>query len=310
MVRDDAIDILVDLTGHIGGNRLLAFARKPAPIQVTYLGYQNTTGMSAIDYRLTDERADPPGMTERFYSERLVRLPRAFFCFLPDERSPDVSPPPALERGYVTFGSFNRFAKVMPEVLDAWFRILAQVPNSRLMVLASPGGDVERRLHALAIAQGIDPKRVELRDQRPWLDYMKLFAEVDIALDPFPLNGHTTTCDAIWMGLPVIMLEGRSYASRFGGSVLANVGLTDLIADSVDDYVALAVAWAANLPRLERLRGELRPRMAASPLLDFVGFTRYLEAAYRNMWLAWLGQSSPASWATMEGSAGGGSFAE
>ncbi len=291
-IRADAIDILVDLTGHIGGNRLLAFARKPAPIQVTYLGYQNTTGMSAMGYRLSDARADPPGMTDRFYSERLVRLPRAFFCYRPDGNAPAVSPPPARERGHITFGSFNNFAKVGPDVIDAWLRILARVPNSRLMVLASRGGDVERRLHALAAGQGIEPARIELFDKRPRAEYVMLVAQADIALDPFPFNGHTTSCDAVWMGLPVVMLEGCSYASRFGGSVLANVGLTDLIARTVHEYVERAVACAVDLPRLERLRGELRGRMAASPLLDFAGFTRHLEAAYRDMWLAWCGPAN------------------
>jgi predicted O-linked N-acetylglucosamine transferase (SPINDLY family) len=285
-VRNDQIDILVDLSGHMGRTRLLAFARRPAPVQVTYLGYQNTTGMSAMDYRLTDLRADPPGLTDTFYTEKLVRLPRAFFCYQPFD-APAVTPLPALESGYVTFGSFNNFAKVMPEALDAWLKILARVPNSRLLCLAYRGGYLERHLHDLTAERGIDPARIELCDKRFRQDYLMLVQRADIALDPFPFNGHTTTCDAIWMGVPVVMLEGNSYASRFGGSVLANVGLEKLITRSVEDYIDRAVELASDLDGLSRLRSELRATMAASPLLDFKGFTRNLEQAYRQMWIDW-----------------------
>ncbi len=287
MVRDDRIDILVDLAGHIGGNRLLVFARKPAPIQVTYIGYQNTTGMTAMDYRLTDERADPPGLTDRYYTERLVRLPRAFFCYKPLDEAPKVTPLPARDAGFVTFGSFNNLIKVTPQVIATWHEILARVPRSRLLVLANRGGYVERRLHELAAARGIDPTRIELFDKCASADYLRLQQRADIALDPFPFNGHTTTCDSIWMGLPVVMVEGGMYASRFGGSVLANVGLEDLIARKPSQYVDIAVALASDFERLTDLRLNLRARMAASPLLDHQGFTRNLESAYRRMWLDW-----------------------
>ncbi len=286
MVRDDRIDILVDLSGHMGWTRLLVFARKPAPVQVTYIGYQNTTGMSAMDYRLTDDHADPPGVTDPFYTEQLVRLPRAFFCYKAGA-TPPTTPPPALENGYVTFGSFNNFAKVMPEVIETWLKILSRVPRSRLMVLAYRGGYLERHIHELAAQRGIDPDRIELFDKRWRQEYLQLVAQADIGLDPFPFNGHTTTCDSIWMGVPVVMLEGQTYASRFGGSVLANVGLAHLIARSVEDYIDLAVDLAGDIDRLSQLRGELRPRMAASPLADFAGFTRNLEQAYRRMWVDW-----------------------
>jgi protein O-GlcNAc transferase len=288
-VRADRIDILVDLTGHVGGNRLLMFARKSAPVQVAYLGYQNTTGMSAMDYRLTDERADPPGRSDDFYTEKLVRLPRSFFCYRPPDEAPPVGPLPALASGRVTFGSFNNFAKVGPRVIDAWFEILDGVPNSRLLVLACRGSSVEGRLRTLARERGIDPARIELFDQRPIADYLRLVAEADIALDSFPFNGHTTTCDSIWMGVPVVMLEGQSYASRFGGSVLANVGLEDQIVPSADRYVRRVIELAGDLAGLARLRDSLRSRMAASPLLDFAGFTRNLEQAYRTMWQTWCG---------------------
>ncbi|HEV3136534.1 MAG TPA: hypothetical protein VGZ26_01495, partial [Pirellulales bacterium] len=287
IVRADQIDILVDLTGHISNQRLLIFARKPAPIQVTYLGYQNTTGMTAMDYRLTDERADPPGVTDPFYTERLVRLPRSFFCYRPPDEAPPVAPPPALDAGYVTFGSFNNFAKVSPGAIDAWLQILARVPRSRLLVLANRGGYLERHLHALAQQHGVDSTRIELRNKLPTAEYLRLIAQADIALDPFPFNGHTTTCDSIWMGVPVVMLQGNTYASRFGGSVLGNVGLDPLITRSAEQYVDAAVELAGDLDALARMRGELRGRMADSALLDFRGFTGNLEQVYRQMWNTW-----------------------
>ncbi len=290
-VRADAIDILVDLTGHIAGNRLLVFARKPAPIQVTYIGYQNTTGMSAMDYRLTDAWADPPGVTDAYYTEELVRLPRSFFCYRPSDDSPPITPLPARETGRITFGSFNNFAKVGPRVVDTWLEILERVPDSRLLVLARGGGSLQDRIAALADARGVDPTRIEFRDKRPREAYLQLLREADIALDPFPFNGHTTTCDLIWMGVPVVMLAGQTYASRFGGSVLRNVGLEHLIADTSQRYIALAVALAADLPQLAQWRDALRPRMADSALLDFQGFTHNVEAAYRQMWLTWCRQA-------------------
>jgi protein O-GlcNAc transferase len=295
LVRADAIDILVDLTGHIAGSRLLAFARKPAPVQVTYIGYQNTTGMSAMDYRLTDERADPSGVTDKYYTEKLVRLPRAFFCYQPAAEAPALTPLPALSAGRVTFGSFNNFNKVTPEALRAWMQILARVPDSRLLVLTYFSDDTARRLEELAPSHHVDPRRIEICHNRPRDEYYRLVAQADIALDPFPFNGHTTTCDAIWQGVPVVKLEGQMYASRFGSSVLTNVGLDELITHSVDEYVDAAVRLAGDLERLTALREQLRPRMADSPLLDFQGFTRHVEAAYRQMWIDWCTRSQQGS---------------
>jgi predicted O-linked N-acetylglucosamine transferase (SPINDLY family) len=291
IVRDDRIDILVDLNGHMGWNRLPTFARRPAPVQVTYIGYQNTTGMSAMDYRLTDDWADPPGLTDAHYTEQLWRLPRAFFCYQPFE-TPASSSLPFSQNGHLTFGSFNNFAKVGPEVIDAWLEILSRVPQSRLIVLAYRGGYLERHFHELAGLRGIDADRIELFGKCWRKDYLQQVARADIALDPFPFNGHTTTCDAIWMGVPVVMQAGQTYVSRFGGSVLRNVGLDDLIAASTDDYIGRAVTLAGDVDRLTSLRGELRPRMAASPLLDFVGFTRNLEQAYREMWQRWCASAT------------------
>ena len=287
MIRDDRIDILVDLTGHIDGHRLLVFARKPAPIQVTYLGYQNTTGMSAMDYRLTDERADPPGLTDGNYTETLIRLPRSFFCYRPPDDAPPITPLPARTSGQVTFGSFNNFSKVNRAVFAAWWKILQRVPQSRLLVLADGAAAIERLIHESASAAELDPQRIEVFDRRPTHEYLQLIQQADVALDPFPFIGHTTTCDSIWMGVPIVMLEGQTYASRFGGSVLAHVGLTRWIADSVEHYVDWAVELASDLDALAQLRSELRGRMRDSALMGYPGFTRDVEQAYRQMWFTW-----------------------
>jgi protein O-GlcNAc transferase len=288
----DRIDILIDLTGHLPGNRLLAFARQPAPIQVTYLGYQNTTGLSAMNYRLTDEFADPAGMTDRYYTEALVRLPRAFFCYQPLSEAPNPGVLPALARGHVTFGSFNKFAKVTPEALSAWAQVLARVPGSRMIILAEAGHQVARRVHEFFAREGVSPDRVEIAGPRPRRDYLLLNQQVDITLDSFPFNGHTTICESLWMGVPAIVLVGQTYASRFGGSALVHLGLNDLIADSSAKYVDIATKLAVDLQRLMRLRGDLRGMMLASPLLDARGFTRNLEAVFRQMWTEWCARRS------------------
>jgi predicted O-linked N-acetylglucosamine transferase (SPINDLY family) len=286
MVRDDKIDILVDLAGHIGGNRLLVFARKPAPVQVTYIGYQNTTGMSAMDYRLTDDWSDPPG-TDKFYTEKLVRLPRSFFCYRPSPDAPAVNALPALAAGHLTFGSFNNFAKVTPAVLAAWSRILAAVPGSRIIILANAADSLRQYLASTFQQHGVDAQRWTLVDRCPRAEYLERIRSVDIALDPFPFGGHTTTCDALWQGVPVVSLAGGMYAARFGSSALVTLGLNELVASSVDEYVNIAVRSAGDIERLAILRASLRERMAASPLLDFAGFTRNLEAAYCEMWTTW-----------------------
>jgi predicted O-linked N-acetylglucosamine transferase (SPINDLY family) len=289
LVRRDQIDILVDLTGHIGGSRLLAFARRPAPVQVTYIGYQNTTGMQAMDYRLTDGYADPAGQTDSLHTERLVRLPRSFFCYQPSPEAPPVEPLPALRGGYVTFGSFNNFQKIHSEVLEAWAGILRQVERARLVMIVGHAPQAAGRVHEFFAAHGIERQRIDLVPRLSREEYLQRIASVDIALDPFPFNGHTTTCDCLWQGVPVVTLSGQTYLSRFGGSGLATLGLDDWIASSKEQYVAIAVAKAADLPGLSSLRESLRQRMAASVLLDHAGFTRRLEAAYRSMWTTWCG---------------------
>jgi len=284
-IRADRIDILVDLTGHIGGgNRMQLFARKPAPIQVTYLGYQNTTGMQAMDYRLTDAYADPPGETDALHTERLVRLPESYFCYRPSDYAPPVAPLPAEANGYVTFGSVNAFPKVTPQVLATWAEILRRVPGSKLVVRADMTPSLEKRLFETFAAEGIASERLELVNRLPRPQYLELISRLDIALDPFPFNGHTTTCDSLWQGVPVLTLSGNSYVTRFGGSGHATLGLPELITQSREEYVEAAVALASDRERLIRYRTTLRERMAASPLLDFAGFTRKLEDAYRAMW--------------------------
>jgi predicted O-linked N-acetylglucosamine transferase (SPINDLY family) len=292
LVREDQIDVLVDLAGHIGGNRLLVFARKPAPVQVTYLGYQNTTGMRAMDYRLTDAWADPPGASDAYYTERLVRLPRSFFCYLPSPAAPPVSPLPALERGYVTFGSFNNFSKVTPQVLAAWARLLAATPNARLAILTTVTESLKMALADALARLDVASHRIELHHRRPRAGYLELISSVDIALDPFPFNGHTTTCDALWQGVPVLTLAGSTYHSRFGSSAHVNLDLADWIATSPDQYVEIGARRAAEVDQLAVLRSTLRERMAASALLDHRGFTRNLEAAYRQMWVDWCAADS------------------
>ena len=254
LAREDKIDILVDLAGHIRDNRLLAFARKPAPIQVSYLGYQNTTGMSAMDYRLTDLHADPPGTSDAFYSEKLVRLPRSCFCYLPPQGAPDVNELPALTSGHVTLGWFNDIAKTTPQAIDTWARILTAIPTARLLVLGYRGGVFENRIHDAMTAAGVEQARVELLDHCSPDEYLRLHHRVDIALDAFPFNGHTTICNALWMGVPSVVREGASYASRLGGTALVNLGLEDLIARSSDEYVEIVARLAADLDRLSELR--------------------------------------------------------
>ncbi len=287
LVRHDRIDILVDLTGHLSEHRLFVFARKPAPVQVTYIGYQNTTGMLAMDYRLTDDWSDPPGSTDRLHTERLVRIPGSFFTYLPSADAPPVTALPAMTNRLITFGSLNNYLKVTPQVLTTWAQILAAVPRSRLILQARVAQEVRDQIRSIFERQGVSTDRIEVAGRRSRAEYLKLINRVDIALDPFPFNGHTTTCDCLWQGVPVVSLAGQTYASRFGSSALVNLDLQDLIADTREGYLDIARHLAADLDRLARLRGELRERMRASILLDAVGFTRKLEAAYRRMWTDW-----------------------
>jgi predicted O-linked N-acetylglucosamine transferase (SPINDLY family) len=289
-IRDDQIDILVDLNGHTGHNRLLVFARKPAPLQITWLGYPNTTGLSAMDYRLTDGFADPVGMTEHLHSEKLVRLPECFSCYQAPREAPEVSELPAREKGYVTFGSFNNLAKITREVMAVWARILLAVPGARLTLKNPALGEItaQQMVRKAFTELGIAPERLELLGHDPSPSaHLERYRGIDIGLDSFPYNGTTTTCEALWMGVPVVVLAGRTHAGRVGVSLLSNLGLTEFIAHAPEEYLATAVRWANDLERLSALRKELRSRMAASRLMDGPGFTKKLEQAYRGMWEEW-----------------------
>jgi predicted O-linked N-acetylglucosamine transferase (SPINDLY family) len=284
-IAADRIDILVDLAGHTRGNRLAVFQRKPAPVQVTWIGYPNTTGMDTVDYRITDAIADPPGEDDRLHAETLVRLPHGFLCYRPPDGAPAVPPRPiaTAEPGEVTFGSFNNLTKIGPAVIAAWSRILHRVPRSRLLLKAAGLGSprARDRLHGEFAAQGVAPERVALLATTATRDaHLASYGQVDIALDSFPYNGTTTTCEALWMGVPVVALRGNRHAARVGASLLHRLGLDDLVAADIDGYVAIACALAADAARVVRLGTELRARMLGSPLCDAAGFVRDLEAAY------------------------------
>jgi predicted O-linked N-acetylglucosamine transferase (SPINDLY family) len=283
LIRRDAIDILIDLGGHTAGNRLLVLARKPALVQVTHFGYPNTTGMRAVDYRLTDSVTDPPG-TDASYTENLVRLPGVAWCWGPPENAPEPGPPPRVRNGFVTFGSLNNPAKVTDEVVGVWARILHAVAGSKLLLLSGRLTEARRRFEDLFAGHGIAPDRLRLEPRQSTERYYTLWAEADIGLDPFPYNGGVTTPDALWMGVPVVALAGASYRARQGLRVLGTVGFGDWVADTIDAYVELAVRKAADVGGLTEPRASLRERLRTSPQCDAVTFTRQLEDAYRRMW--------------------------
>jgi predicted O-linked N-acetylglucosamine transferase (SPINDLY family) len=289
-VRGDGIDILVDLAGHTGAKvRLPALLQKPAPLQVSWLGYPNSTGISSIDYRLTDADADPAGEGDRWYSERLVRLPDGFLCYQPPVDAPEPAPAPLLHNGFVTFGSFNILPKLSASTVALWAELLREVPDARLLLKCHPLGDQRTRERVLRLFArfGVDPRRLTLLPVVPAQEHLALYREIDLALDPFPYNGTTTTCEALWMGVPVLTLTGDSHAGRVGTSLLKRVGLPELVARDTGEYLAIARSLAADRDRLSRYRGELRQMMAASPLCDGELFARNVEAAYRAIWRSW-----------------------
>jgi protein O-GlcNAc transferase len=289
-IRADGIDILVDLAGHTANNRLRVFARKPAPVQVTWLGYPNTTGLEAIDYRLVDAVTDPVGEADAWASETLVRLEGGFLCYGALKDVPEPTAPPCLNTGTVTFGSFNNPAKVSAATLDVWAKLLSRLPQARLLLKGKSFADATTRALFLARLgeRGVATERVELVAwQAGTTAHLALYHRVDIALDPFPYNGTTTTCEALWMGVPVVTLQGDRHAGRVGASLLTQIGLTALIANSVEEYLENAVALARNPERLSDLRRILRPRMAASPLCDAPAFARKMESAFRTMRQHW-----------------------
>lgn len=292
-IRDERIDILVDLAGHTAGNRLGVFARKPAPVQVTWLGYLNTTGLTAMDWRITDANADPSD-AEAFYSERLLRLPDSQWCYRPFEGMPHLHALPALTNTHVTFGSFNNVAKVTDEALALWSRVLRRVDNSRLLMVGVPEGWARRRITSLLHEHGVEADRLTFMGKIPLEDYWHAFPLADIALDSFPYNGGTTTCDALWSGLPVVTLSGGNSASRGGRSLLATLGKPEWIAATPGEFADIACELAENLQALARTRATLRQQMESSPLRDEKTFTLNLEQAYRRIWRSWTEESGRA----------------
>ena len=279
----DRIDILVDLSLHMAHNRLLVFARKPAPVQVTYLGYCASTGLDAIDYRLSDPYLDPPDSDLSVYTEQTIRLPETYWCYGAAGAAPDPSPPPSIQTGTITFGCLNNFAKVSRGALDVWAEILQAVPNSRLILHAYPGSHRDE-VRARFTSHGVSPDRLEFLSKQSWPDYVCTYNRIDIALDPFPYGGGITTCDALWTGVPVVSLIGQTAVGRGGKSILSNIGLAELAAQTAEQYVQIAINVAGDTARLKELRSTLRQRMRQSPLMDGAKFARNIEAAYRLMW--------------------------
>jgi predicted O-linked N-acetylglucosamine transferase (SPINDLY family) len=289
-VRRDRIHILVDLAGHTSENRLLVFAHRPAPVQVTWLGYPGTTGMPVIDYRLTDDIADPPGESDKYHSESLIRLPQGFLCYGPPKDAPEVSGLPARRNGCITFGSFNNLPKINPEVIGLWSRLLHQVVDSRLVLKSKQFADehVRQRFLALFFDCGVAAERVTLLPRvASTAGHLSLYHQVDIGLDPFPYNGTTTTCEALWMGVPVITLRGDRHAGRVGASILTRLGLGDMVAEDEDKYVGIGIKLAQDINALATLRSGMRSRMQSSGLCDGKSFARTMEDTYQKVWQTW-----------------------
>ncbi|CAL9114534.1 unnamed protein product [Musa textilis] len=297
MVRDDKIDILVELTGHTANNKLGMMACRPAPVQVTWIGYPNTTGLPTIDYRMTDGLVDPPN-TRQKHVEELVRLPECFLCYTPSPEAGPVSPTPALSNGFITFGSFNNLAKITPNVLRVWATILCAVPNSRLVVKCKPFccDSVRQRFLSTLEQMGLESLRVDLL---PLIlfnhDHMQAYSLMDISLDTFPYAGTTTTCESLYMGVPCVTMAGSVHAHNVGVSLLTKVGLGRLVAKTEEEYVKLALQLASDVSALGELRMTLRELMSKSPVCDGAKFTHGLESTYRNMWHRYCRGDVPAT---------------
>lgn len=292
VIRADGIDVLVELSGHTCDNRLAMLARRVAPVQMTYLGYPNTTGLSEMDCRVTDVVADPPGRADAWHTEKLMRIEGGFLAYQPPDFARDlpVAPAPALASHHFTFGSFNNLAKINDVVLDTWARILEQVPKSVLLLKARGlrNDKVKERILAALAARGIaEEGRVQLMGhERAAVDHLKLYNQIDLALDTFPYNGTTTTCEALWMGTPVLTFEGMSHAGRVGASLLTHAGLPELVAQDRQGYIDKAVMLGNDREALAQLRAGLRDRFEKSPVMDASRLARGLEMAYREAWRA------------------------
>jgi len=286
-IHRDRVDILVDLSGHTGEFRLGVFARQPAPVQATWLGYLNTTGLSRVHYRICDAFSDPAPAADELHTETLVRLPHSQWCYRPFIPDIPTRGLPSKQNGFVTFGSFNQIAKVSSGIRRLWAEILKQVPDSRLLVAGVSDGPARDGLLADLEAAGVSPARISTVPQAVLAEYLRSMGGVDIALDTTPYSGGTTTCDALWMGVPVVALHGTRSISRSAASILSSVGLVDWIAPTPEEYVRRAVDFAGDEARLDKLRGTLRGKMRSSPIMNETAFVRGLEDAYRTMWRAW-----------------------
>ena len=293
IIREDNIDILIDLSGHTSGNRLQVFAYKPAPIQVTWLGYFDTTGMNAMDYIIGD-RFLIPSEEERHYTEQVLRLPNAYLCFSPPDVAIYPNPLPSLASGKITFGCFNNPAKITDRVISCWSRLLHALPLAQLHLQYASFDDasVRQRFLELFVKQGIASECIQLSGVSPRHEYLAAYHEIDIGLDPFPFNGCTITMESLWMGVPVVTLRGDRYVGHMGETILKNLGLPECVTDSEEAYIDQAIALASNPKHLAKLRSGLRDRLLNSPLCDGPGFARDLEAAYRQMWKTWC-QTQP-----------------
>jgi protein O-GlcNAc transferase len=286
-VHADQIDILIDLAGHTGGGRPRLFGLKPAPVQISYLGYPNTTGLESIDYRLTDRIADPPGDADLYHVEKLVRLDPVFLCYQPPIDAPQVTAPPAAQNGFVTFGSFNNLAKITPATVQLWSKLIRAVPRSRLLLKARGLQNVALS-HALADsfhAQGIDRDRLFFQGHTTQLsDHLACYGQLDIALDPVAYNGTTTTCEALWMGVPVITLAGQTHRSRIGATLLSSVGHREWIAGNSEEFMRLGISLVSDPEHMKNIRRHLRHQLRAGPITDGQGFTRGYEIALQQIW--------------------------
>jgi len=291
-IRQDEIDILVDLSGHIAGNRLLVFARKPAPVQATYIGFPNSTGLTAIDYHITDKYSDPEDIGEKYNSEIPIRMSYSYYNYYPNQDAPDVNSLPAIENGYITFGSFNKFEKITQLTLELWIEILQTMPTAKIVI--KHGNLVNTELQKVFLQRlaeyGIEKERVILGSEPSTLATLKAYNQIDISLDTYPYNGATTTCQALWMGIPMVTLVGETHVARAGLSILTAAGFPEFIAYTKEQYIEIAVKLASNIENLQQLRQNMRERLKSSSLMDHVGFTRELENHYRQMWKNWCNQ--------------------
>lgn len=279
-IAKDQIDILIDLAGHSGYNRLSVFAMRPATVQISWLGYPNTTGLEEVDFRIVDPLTDPVGITDQFYTEKLLRMPKAFLCYEPPEDAPKVQKPPCISNKFVTFGSLNNIAKMSETTLRVWTEVLKNCEGSRLLLKSKVLNDstVRQRLLRRFASYGIAEERIiTITYKQTFSEHLDTYNQIDIALDTFPYNGTTTTFEALFMGTPVITLAGNCHASRVGLSILTNLGLRELIAYNEKDFIEKAINLHRNVQAIADFKGVLRNRLVESPLCDKVGFTRDFE---------------------------------